>query len=138
MTGIKFDVLELIETVQLFENKINLALMYSGLRLPQFRAMVFMEKAGKITVSDLGRQHGITSATASVLVASLTKAGIIEKIANRSDKRSFYIKLTEAGLRRLQLAKTEVGMMEKRLAQNISEETLIALGNFSRSIRKTN
>jgi MarR family transcriptional repressor of emrRAB len=139
MTGIKFDVLDLIETVQLFENKINLALMYSGLRLPQFRAMVFMEKAGKITVSDLGRQHGITSATASVLVASLTEAGIIEKIANRSDKRSFYIKLTEAGLRRLQLAKTEdVGMMEKRLAQNISEETLIALGNFSRSIRKTN
>ena len=83
MTGTKFDVLELLDTVQQFENKINLALMYSGLRLPQFRAMVFMEKAGKITVSDLGRQQGITSATASVLVTSLTDAGIIEKIANR-------------------------------------------------------
>lgn len=137
MTGVKFDVLELLETVQQFENKINLALMYSGLRLPQFRAMVFMEKAGKITVSDLGRQQGITSATASILVASLTEAGIIEKIANRSDKRSFYIMLTEAGLRRLQLAKTEVGLMEKQLAKNISDETLIALGNFSRAIRKT-
>ena len=41
----QFDVLELLETVQVFENKLNLALMYSGLRLPQFRAMVFMEKA---------------------------------------------------------------------------------------------
>jgi len=137
MTETKLDVLELLETVQVFENKISLALVYSRLRLPQFRAMVFMEKAGKITVSDLSRQHGITSATASVLVASLTEAGIIEKIANRSDKRSFYIMLTEAGLRRLQLAKTEVGLMEKRLAENIPEETLIALHNFSRSIRKT-
>ena len=138
MTEIKFDVLELLDTVQMFESKINLALMYSGLRLPQFRAMVFMEKAGKITVSDLSRQFGITSATASVLVTSLTDAGIIEKIANKTDKRSFHIKLTEAGVRRLQLAKTEVGMMEKRLAENIPEETLIAIGNFSRSIRKVN
>lgn len=138
MTEIKFDVLELLETVQGFENKISLALVYSCLRLPQFRAMVFMEKAGKITVSDLSRQHGITSATASVLVAGLIQAGIIEKIANRSDKRSFHIKLTESGLSRLQLAKTEVGLVEKRLAQNISEETIIALGNLSRSIRKIN
>ena len=138
MTETKLDVLELLETVQVFENKISLALVYSRLRLPQFRAMVFMEKAGKITVSDLSRQHGITSATASVLVASLIQAGIIEKIANRSDKRSFHIKLTESGLSRLKLAKTEVGLVEKRLAQNMSEETLIALGNLSRSIRKTN
>lgn len=138
MTETKFDVLELLETVQGFENKISLALVYSCLRLPQFRAMVFMEKAGKITVSDLGRQQGITSATASVLIASLIQAGIIEKIANRSDKRSFHIKLTESGLSRLQLAKTEVGLVEKRLAENISEETLIALGNLSRSIRKIN
>lgn len=138
MTETKFDVLELLETVQGFENKISLALVYSCLRLPQFRAMVFMEKAGKITVSDLGRQQGITSATASVLVASLIQACIIEKIANRSDKRSFHIKLTESGLSRLQLAKTEVGLVEKRLAENISEETLIALGNLSRSTRKIN
>lgn len=137
MTETKLDVLELLETVHAFENKISLALMYSCLRLPQFRAMVFMEKAGKITVSDLGRQHDITSATASILVASLIQTGIIEKIANRSDKRSFYIKLTESGLSRLQLAKKEVGLVEKRLAENISEETLIALANLSRSIRKT-
>lgn len=132
----QFNVLELLETVQVFENKLNLALMYSGLRLPQFRAMVFMEKAGKITVSDLGRQHGISRATASVLVASLTKAGIVESVANRSDKRSFYIKLSESGLNRLQLAKKEVSLVEERLARKIPEETLLALNQLSRAIRK--
>jgi len=134
----RFDVLDLLETVQVFETKLNLALMYSGLRLPQFRAMVFMEKAGKITVSDLGRQQGITRATASVLVSSLTKAGIIESIANQSDKRSFYIKLTESGLSRLKLAKKEVGLVEERLARKIPQETIDALKKLSLSIQKIN
>ena len=134
----RFDVLDLLETVQVFETKLNLALMYSGLRLPQFRAMVFMEKAGKITVSDLGRQQGITRATASVLVSSLTKAGIIESIANKSDKRSFYIKLTEPGLNRLKLAKKEVGLVEERLARKIPQETIDALKKLSLSIQKIN
>lgn len=134
----RFDVLELIEMVQVFETKLNLALLYSGLRLPQFRAMVFMEKAGKITVSDLGRQQGITRATASVLVASLTKAGIIESMPNPADKRSFYIKLTEPGLNRLQLAKKEVGLVEERLAKKFSPEMIEALNKLIRSIQKIN
>lgn len=136
MTMEQFDVLELLETVQVFENKLNLALMYSGLRLPQFRAMVFMEKAGKITVSDLGRQQAISRATASVLVTSLKKAGIIESVANRSDKRSFYIRLTEPGLSRLQLAKKEVALVEERLARRIPQEIVLALKNLSGTIRK--
>lgn len=132
----RFDVLELIENVQIFQNKLNLALTYSGLRLPQYRAMVFMEKAGKITVSDLGRQQGISRATASVLVTSLKKAGIIETVTNRSDKRSFYIKLTESGLNRLQLAKKEVTLMEERLTQKIPDETVLALNDLFRLVRK--
>ena len=132
----RFDVLELLEAVQVFENKLNLALMYSGLRLPQFRAMMFMEKAGKITVSDLGRQQAISRATASVLVAGMTKAGIVESVANRADKRSFYIKLTESGLNRLQLAKNEVALVEESLSKHIPSETVHALNTLSTVVRK--
>ena len=132
----RLDVLELLEAVQVFENKLNLALMYSGLRLPQFRAMVFMEKAGKITVSDLGRQQAVSRPTASVLVAGMTKAGIVESVANRADKRSFYIKLTAAGLNRLQLAKNEVALVEERLARHIPPETVLALNTVSAVVRK--
>lgn len=132
----RFKVIELLETIQVFEQKLNLALMYSGLRLPQYRAMMFLEKAGRITVSDLGRQQGISRATASVLVASLTKAGIVESVANRADKRSFYIKLTESGLNRLQLAKNEVALVEERLARQIPQETLQALNKLAGVIHK--
>lgn len=130
------DVVKLLENIQIFENKLNLALSYSGLRLPQYRAMVFLEKAGKITVSDLGRQQGITRATASVLVTSLKKAGIIDSLANKSDKRSFYIKLTDSGLKRLQLAKREVSLVEEKLEQLIPVETVLALNKLSRLLQR--
>jgi len=130
------DVLELLENLEFFAKKLTLALSYSGLRLPQYRAMLFLEKAGKITVSDLGKQQGITRATASVLVASLKKADLIDCVANKMDKRSFYIKLTDAGLMRLSLAKREVALVEEKFSQVVPEETIFALKNLTRLLKK--
>lgn len=132
----KLDVIELIKNIEEFEKRLNLALSYSGLRLPQYQAMLFLEKAGRITVSDLGKQQGITRATASVLVAGLKKAGIIDCVDNSADKRSFYLSLSESGLRRLQLAKREVAYVEERLNQLIPQQTIDALNDLSRKLRK--
>lgn len=120
-------VIELLEATQIFEKKLNLALMYSGLRLPQFRTMLFLEKSGKITVSDLSRYLNVTRATMSVLVNHLIKAQIVESIDNPKDKRSFYIKLTESGLSRLALAKSEVALVEDKISQDLSPETIASL-----------
>ena len=130
----QLQVLELLEATQQFEKKFNLALMYSGLRIPQFRAMIFLEKSGKITVSDLSRYMNVTRATMSVLVNQLLNASIVESINNISDKRSFYIKLTESGLRRLELAQKEVSLVENNISLSFSLETIKALNNFSREM----
>jgi len=127
-------VLELLEATQKFEKKLNLALMYSGLRIPQFRAMVFLEKSGKITVSDLSRYLNVTRATMSVLVNQLLSASIAESISNPNDKRSFYIKLTDSGLRRLQLARKEVNLVEEKISASFSLETITALNKFSKDM----
>ncbi len=127
-------VLELLEATQQFEKKINLALMYSGLRIPQFRVMVFLEKSGKITVSDLSRYMNVTRATMSVLVNALLGASIVESIDNAKDKRSFYVKLTDSGLRRLELAKREVKLVEEKISVSFSMETIIALNKFSKAM----
>jgi DNA-binding MarR family transcriptional regulator len=126
-------VIELLEATQQFEKKLNLALMYSGLRIPQFRVMLFLKKSGKITVSDLSRYLNVTRATMSVLVNQLLKANIVDSITNPSDKRSFYIKLTESGLRRLQLAESEAKLVEEKISKTISIETINALNEFSRA-----
>lgn len=129
-------VMELLEATQMFERKLTLALMYSCLRLPQFRAMLFLEHAGKITVSDLSRHLNVTRATVSVLINELDKAGLVESLNNKSDKRSFYIRLTESGLKRLALAKTEVAMITDSLSQDFCEETVNALNTFACSVQR--
>ena len=81
----KLQVLELLEATQQFEKKLNLALMYSGLRIPQFRVMLFLEKSGNITVSDLSRYMNVTRATMSVLVNQLLTAGEVKSRSNIKD-----------------------------------------------------
>ncbi len=130
----KLQVLELLEATQQFEKKLNLALMYSGLRIPQFRVMLFLEKSGNITVSDLSRYMNVTRATMSVLVNQLLTAGVVKSRSNIKDKRSFYIVLTESGLRRLELARREVQLVEDRISTAFDSATIEALNHFSREL----
>lgn len=127
-------VIELIEATQQFEKKLNLALMYSGLRIPQFRIMVFLAKSGKITVSDLSRYMNVTRATMSVLVSQLLSASIAESFPNLKDKRSFYIRLTESGSRRLQLAQHEVKLVEETISKAFNANTIASLNEFSKEM----
>lgn len=112
--------------------------MYSGLRIPQFRAMLFLEKSGKITVSDLSRYLNVTRATMSVLANDLLKANIVESIKNPKDKRSFYMKLTDSGSRRLSLAKREVGLVEQRISEEFPPDTINTLNKIVTSIISRN
>lgn len=127
-------IIQLLEATQLYEKKLNMALMYSGLRIPQFRAMLFLEKSGKITVSDLSRYLNVTRATMSVLANDLLKADIIENIKNPNDKRSFYMKLTESGFRRLTLARTEVELVQEKISEGLPAEMIRTLNNIVTSI----
>lgn len=125
-------VIELLEATQQFEKKLNLALMYSGLRMPQFRVMLFLKRSGKITVSDLSRHLNVTRATMSVLVKQLVKANIVDCISNANDKRSFYIVLSESGGKRLQLAETEAKLVAEKISSKLPEEMIQALNEFTR------
>lgn len=134
MTQLK--VMELLDASQLFERKLGLALMYSCLRLPQFKAMLYLEQLGKITVSDLSRHLNVTRATVSVLISELLRAGLVENLSNKSDKRSFYIRLTDTGIKRLTLAKSEVAMVTESLSRHFCEETVQALNSFACKIHR--
>lgn len=132
----KLNVLDLLDAVLAFEQKVNLALMYSALRLPQYRVMVFLEKAGKITVTDLSKQLNVTRATMSVLVNDLLKADIVESLKNSTDKRSFYVRLTESGQKRLAVARKDLGFVEDSISENFTEEIITSINEFSCMIRR--
>ena len=132
----KLNVLDLLDAVLAFEQKINLALMYSALRLPQYRVMVFLEKAGKITVTDLSKQLNVTRATMSVLVNELLKAEIVESLVNTTDKRSFYVRLTNSGLSRLNVARKDLSFVEESISENFTEDQIHLFNEFSCMIRR--
>jgi DNA-binding MarR family transcriptional regulator len=136
MPSSDIDVLRLLEAIQVFERKINLALMYYGLRLPQYRVLDVLEKSGKMSVSDLSRRLDVTRATMSVLVTKLQKAGLLEYINNKVDKRSFYVKLSDAGSARLKIAQRAFALMEHKLCQSLPDEIVAALNTFSRGVRQ--
>ena len=129
------NVFDLLEGIQVVERKISLALMYSGLRMPQFRAMHFLEKSGQTTVSALSRKLNVTRATASVLVNELMKADLVVAVENQTDRRSFYLELTESGKRRLAAAREEIAVVQTNISRDLSEETIRVLNGFSETIR---
>lgn len=130
------DVLRLLEAIQVFERKINLALMYYGLRLPQYRVMDVLDKSGKMTISDLSRKLDVTRATMSVLVGKLHKAGLVEYVNNKVDKRSFYVRLSEAGVARLKIAGQAFELMQRNLCQTLPGNIVDALNAFSLDMRR--
>ena len=132
----KLNVLDLLDAVLAFEQKVNLALMYSALRLPQYRVMVFLEKAGKITITDLSKQLNVTRATMSVLVNELLKAEIVESIVNTTDKRSFYVRITNTGLSRLNVARKDLSFVEQSISENFTDEAIKFINEFSCTIRR--
>lgn len=129
------EILRLLEAIQVFERKINLALMYYGLRLPQYRVLDVLDKSGKITVSDLSRKFDVTRATMSVLVAKLQKAGLVVSLDNKMDKRSFYIILTDAGRARLNSAMLAFELIQKNMCKSLPDDIIDALNAFSLGVR---
>lgn len=134
MSDKEIDVLRLLEAVQVYERKINLALMYYGLRLPQYRVLDVLNRSGKMTVSDLSRKLDVTRATMSVLIAKLHKAGLVEYIDNKVDRRSFYIRLSELGGARLEIAARAFDLMQRNLCRSLSQDIIGALNMFSEGV----
>lgn len=131
----ELDLLRLMDAVQVFERKINLALMYYGLRLPQYRVLETLDRAGKISITDLSRHFGVSRATTSVLVAKMHKAGLVTYLDNRADKRSSYLSLTELGQGRLKIARQAFELMQKSICETLPESVIDALNVFSQEIQ---
>ncbi len=127
------DVMALIRLGQNLERNVNVALMYSGLRIPQFRLLDTVAERGRATVTELSETLHITRATASVLVNELIRSGSVAVVENRSDRRSFHVRLTEDGLLRLQSARSDLAVLTDKLSKRYPEETIRMLNAFTRT-----
>jgi DNA-binding MarR family transcriptional regulator len=126
------DVVGLLKAAQTLERNVSVSLMYSGLRIPQFRLLDVLAEVGQATVTEMSERLRITRATASVLINDMIRAGIVAVVENPSDRRSFHIRITEHGLGKLQVARSDVGVLRNEISGRYPAEMIRALNEFAR------
>ena len=132
----QLNVSELLRALQVLERNVSVALMYSGLRIPQFRLLELLSEYGQQTVTGVSKQLHITRATASVQINELIRIGVIAVVDNDHDRRSFHVQLTELGINKLKVARSDLSVMQEKLSCQYDAETLQALNRFSRTTLK--
>lgn len=125
------DVVGLLRALQQMERNVSVSLMYSGLRIPQFRLLDGLDVLGQATVTEISKYLHITRATASVMVNELIKAGIVATIENPSDRRSFHIRLTELGHGKLRVARRDLQVFQAKITQRHSSECVARVNAFA-------
>jgi len=109
----------------------SVSLMYSGLRVPQYRLLDVLAGMGQATVTEMSERLHVRRATASVLINELIKSGIVEVIENAADRRSFHIRLSEMGAGKLEAARKDIAVFREKLSKKYSPETIRALNEFA-------
>jgi len=120
----------MIDAVKSMEQRIAVALFYSGLRLTQYRALLFVNLEKSVTVTDLSRHFGITRATASALASELIKMDALVAVENPEDRRSFFLKLTQSGGNKLSVGRRDVELVMQSITSEFDPETVEQLNRF--------
>lgn len=125
---------ELLRALQILERNVSVTLMYSGLRIPQFRLLEQISSQGQTTVTELSKSLGITRATASVQVNELIRGGIIAVVESEVDRRSFHVHITELGANKLKVARNDLAVMQQKLDRHFEQSTVECLNHFSKEM----
>ena len=64
------DVVKLLKAAQTLERNVSVSLMYSGLRVPQYRLLDNLAEMGQATVTEMSEKLNVRRATASVLIGA--------------------------------------------------------------------
>jgi len=133
----QLDVIGLMQALQALERNMSVALMYAGLRIPQFRLLDALERMGQATVTEMSQALHITRATASVLINELLAAGVVATVEHESDRRSFHVRLTELGMNKLSVGRKDINVYLSKVSAHYPPEMVSMLnlfaGNFPRA-----
>jgi DNA-binding MarR family transcriptional regulator len=125
------DVVKLLKAAQNLERNISVSLMYSGLRVPQYRLLDALAGMGQATVTEMSEKLSVRRATASVLINELIQSGIVEVTENNADRRSFHIRLTRMGAGKLEAARKDIAVFREKLSQKYPPEMIKMLNEFA-------
>lgn len=96
-------------------------------RFPDGRILRLCARADSVTISEIGRQLGITRQGASKIVAGLRDAGYVTLNASETDAREKVVQLTGRALAFLDAQRKAVGKIERQLTDTLGAEVVDAL-----------
>lgn len=102
----------------------------------QFIAMKIVEDEGPISMKDVAHLLSITPASATSLVNGLVQMGVLERIADRNDRRIIRLRATAYGKKKLNetdyKAKRELKRIFLQLTDNDRSNMTVVLEKLSR------
>ena len=81
----------------ILEQALKVELAELGLTYAEFDVLAALYRSGQLKPGELSRALLLTSGGASNVVQRLQAAGYVERVADPDDKRSHWVRLTEAG-----------------------------------------
>lgn len=108
----------------------NQVVSEEGLFAGQHHIIMMLERVGCATVSQIAEEMRTTSATASVSIKRLEKAGFVEKRPSESDGRITQIYLTDKALAVTQRIKSKMDDSEKALTSGLTQEEIYLLSDL--------
>ena len=100
------------------------ALVEHDLSVAQFASLMMLDESPGLSVADVARKVSTARQSANEMLGGLERAGLVERRAHPTDRRSQQIFLTDAGRARLGEAMPTVRAVEGRLAAGFSAEEL--------------
>jgi MarR family transcriptional regulator for hemolysin len=90
----------------------------ADLTIPQFRALMFLNRSPGASLLDLADHLGLTSPTVCRMVDGLVSAGLVARASSSTDRRKLTLRLTSQGLVILERARNGT---QARLTQILSD-----------------
>jgi DNA-binding MarR family transcriptional regulator len=88
-----------------------------GLTLTQWSALGSVESNEPIRIGDLADREGVSAATATRVVAALEQHGLVHRVADAADRRSWRVSLTDQGREQIAwMRKVRTARLAQRLA----------------------
>lgn len=107
-----------------------------GLSVPQFRALIFVNKRPDTSISDVAEHLGLALSSASKLVDGLMKRDFVIRSTAADDRRRAVVEMTETGRAALQAARElAYARVQERLSRLSSDEeqaVMLAMRALSR------
>ena len=108
------------------------ALVPLELSVAQFASLLMLDETPGLSVADVARKVSTARQSANEMLTGLERAGLVERRAHPTDRRSQQIFLTEAGRARLEEALPTVKAVEERLAAGFTPEELAVVNAWLR------